>query len=313
MNQQQMIPALQLIDALGGQFNQQNAGGLVFEQECHFAKQQITKSDHAMKAAKGSPDALRNAILNVAGIGISLNPALAHAYLVPRSPGRDSNGKQLPPEICLDISYKGLVKLATDSGAIKWAKAELVYEGDHFKWLGMTREPEFEPADPFAARTTLEGLRGAYCVAMLPDGTIQADRVSAAYILKVQASSKAQNGPWKTWPAEMSLKTQVKHASKSWPQGAGPQLQRAIHVINQHEGIEIEEAAEEAPALPNAITAEQLQTIREALPYAGESENDFCRKAGIQSLEALASSRYDGAMKHLNNRIAKLVRQVGAA
>ena len=97
-------------------FDGQNNFGLVFKSECLFAKQQITKESFTLDTAVNNPASLRSAILNVAAIGISLNPSLAHAYLVPRDGA-----------ICLDISYRGLVKLATDAGAIEWAKAVLVY------------------------------------------------------------------------------------------------------------------------------------------------------------------------------------------
>lgn len=101
--------------ALEPHFNKQNAYALKFESECLFAKQQLLKNDYTLTAAQNNPAALRAAILNVAAIGISLNPALAHAYLVPRSPGsaKDASGRYVskPAQVCLDISYRGLVKL----------------------------------------------------------------------------------------------------------------------------------------------------------------------------------------------------------
>ena len=224
------------IFSLEKSFKAQNAYDLKFENECLFAKQQILKNDYSVKAAQNAPDALRNAILNVAAVGISLNPASAHAYLVPRSPAKGQ-----APQICLDVSYRGMVKLATDSGSIKWAKSELVYEGDEFEWRGMAEIPLHSPVDPFADHTTLEGLRGGFCVAQLSDGSYMVDRMSAADILKVANTSKASNGPWKTWPTEMAKKTLVKRASKSWPQSAGrSRLDQAIELVNEHEGLEPE-------------------------------------------------------------------------
>lgn len=230
------LTVVQTMAALEKPFKAQNAYDLKFENECLFAKQQITKTEYSLKAAQNAPDALRNAILNVAAVGISLNPASAHAYLVPRSPAKGQ-----PPQICLDVSYRGMVKLATDSGSIKWAKSELVYEGDEFEWRGMAEIPHHSPADPFADHTTLEGLRGGFCVAQLSDGSYMVDRMSAADILKVANTSKASNGPWKTWPTEMAKKTLVKRASKSWPQSAGrSRLDQAIELVNEHEGLEDE-------------------------------------------------------------------------
>ncbi len=213
-------------------FDTQNNFNLKFEAECLFAKQQLVKNDFTVSTAQNNPNSLRSAILNVAAIGISLNPATAHAYLVPRTGA-----------ICLDISYRGLVKLATDAGAIKWAKAELVYEGDTFLWKGPTELPthEFDPFDPerMDIKKPLERLRGGYCIAKLTTGDYMIDRMTAAEILKVAQTSKASNGPWKTWPEEMAKKTLVKRACKSWPQSNGrSRVDEAVAILNEHEGLE---------------------------------------------------------------------------
>ena len=57
---------------------------LDFTQECLFARQQLLKNNFTLDTAAKNPNSLQAAILNVAAIGVSLNPALSHAYLVPR-------------------------------------------------------------------------------------------------------------------------------------------------------------------------------------------------------------------------------------
>lgn len=218
-------------DNVRDKFSKNNQANLVsYEQECLFARQQLEKNEYTLKAAANKPAALQAAILNVAAIGISLNPATSHAYLVPRKPNKDS-----PMQICLDISFKGLVKLATDLGAIKWAKAELVYENDEFVWNGPNENPTHK-ADPFS--TDRGAIKGGYCIAKLPDDSVMIEVMSIAEIQKVQATSKAQSGPWKTWFEEMAKKTIIKRASKSWPQTENRErLDRAIEVVNEHEGM----------------------------------------------------------------------------
>jgi len=212
-------------------FEHQNNWGLTFNNECLFAKQLIQKNDFVMGTAQNNPGSLKSAIMNVAAIGISLNPATAHAYLVPRD-----------GMICLDISYKGLVKLATDAGAISWAKAVLVYEGDTFIWNGPAEAPRHEAdvfnADRIDANDPLKNLKGGYCLAKLPDGSCLVDIMTAGEILAVRDSSKAKNGPWQgKWAGEMAKKTLVKRASKSWPQSNGRErLDKAIEALNEHEG-----------------------------------------------------------------------------
>lgn len=233
MSENQIVPIDKLIFGWKEHFSKQNSFGLKFETECLFAKQQLLKNDYTMKAAQSNQNSLKSAILNVAAIGISLNPANAHAYLVPRDGA-----------ICLDISYRGLVKLATDSGSIEWAKAVLVYEGDTFRWRGPALPPEHE-ADVFAkdridASDPLKNLKGGYCLAKLTGGEYMVDVMTADEILAVRDASKAKNGPWKgVWAGEMAKKTLVKRASKSWPQSNGrDRIDSAIQILNDHEGLE---------------------------------------------------------------------------
>lgn len=220
-------------------FSAQNAFNLKFENECLFAKQQLQKNSYTLQAAQSNPDALKGAILNVAAIGISLNPATAHAYLVPRA-----------GSVCLDISYRGLVKLATDSGSIQWAKAVLVYEGDTFEWRGPAEAPlhtaDVFNADRMDAQDPLKNLKGGYCLAKLATGEYMVDVMTAGEILEVKNASQAKSGPWKgAWAGEMAKKTLVKRASKSWPQSDGRhRLDEAIGILNEHEGIQTNEVDE---------------------------------------------------------------------
>src|SRR3546814_4153463 len=92
-------------------------------------------------------------MINVASTGLTLNPAHGHAYLVPRDGA-----------IVLDISYKGLIKIATDTGSVLWARAECVYGKDTFRYHGPAAMPEHE-ADPFSERGEIVG---AYCIAKTP-------------------------------------------------------------------------------------------------------------------------------------------------
>ena len=229
---------IELVHAQRDRFTQlDSANGhlLDFKQECLFARQQLLKNDYTLKVAASAPNSLQAAILNVAAIGISLNPANQHAYLVPRDGA-----------ICLDISYRGLVKLATDSGAIKWAKVELVYDNDEFSWLGPATAPEHR-ADPFADRGAL---KGGYCLAKLPDGDMLVEVMPIDEINKIRDTSKAfQNnkGPWVNWYEEMAKKTILKRAYKSWPQTPNRQrLDHAVDALHESEGtaFTIDEHAE---------------------------------------------------------------------
>lgn len=206
--------------------DESNGNILDFKQECLFARQQITKHPYTQDIAAKNPGSLQESICNVAAIGISLNPALQHAFLVPRD-GR----------ICLDISFRGLTKIATDAGSIKWAKAELVYENDKFVYRGVNEQPQFE-ADVFSDRGAL---KGGFCIARLNNGDgVLVDFMPIHEIHKVRDTSKAYKkggGPWVDWYEEMCKKTLIKRAYKTWPQTANRQrLDKAIETLNQFEG-----------------------------------------------------------------------------
>ncbi len=88
-----------------------------WKKESQFAIQLFQANDYLAKTALANPISAQNAVINVAAIGVSLNPALKHAYLIPRG-GR----------VCLDISYMGLLNLAIESGSIMWGQAVIVHE-----------------------------------------------------------------------------------------------------------------------------------------------------------------------------------------
>ncbi|MCK5127668.1 MAG: recombinase RecT [candidate division Zixibacteria bacterium] len=212
-------------------------GNLVtYQKEAMFALQTLQGSEYLQKSDKQS---IQNAVINVASIGLSLNPALSFAYLVPR------DGK-----CCLDISYKGMVKIATDTGSILWAKAELVRESDNFQYNGFGELPDHK-YNPFAKGRG--EVIGAYCVAKLHDGTYMVEVMDRAELDKVRNTSKAKNGPWKTWEEEMMKKTIIKRAYKSWPK-TSRRMAEAVHIVNEHEGLDLsgesEQVTEEAVIQP---------------------------------------------------------------
>lgn len=207
-----------------------NANGniLSFKQECLFARQLIQKNGFSLKIASSNKASLAQSIQNVAAIGISLNPAMAHAYLVPRDGA-----------ICLDISYKGLIKIATDTGSILWAKADLVYKNDSFIYKGPATAPDHQ-ADIFG--DDRGEIVGGYCIAKTCEGDYLVEAMSIKEIHEVRNTSKAftsgKKCPWKDWFNEMAKKTLIKRAAKTWPHTDKRQrFDSAIHVINEHEGL----------------------------------------------------------------------------
>ncbi|APZ42612.1 recombinase RecT [Acidihalobacter ferrooxydans] len=221
--------------------------GLDFSSEQVFAVQACLNNSMLAETANKNPDSLRLALLNSAAVGISINPAEKLAYLVPRD-----------GQVILDISYRGLIKIAADIGAIKWAKAELVYAQDRFVSRGPGQAPLHE-YDPF--ENERGEFRGAYCLAKLPDGSMLVEFMKAADIWKVRDMSmlyaRKKKGPWVDWRDEMIKKTVIKRAAKTWPHSGG-RLAEAIQILNdQGEGLPAIEGESTPVAPPNPDNASE--------------------------------------------------------
>ena len=198
---------------------------LTWEKEKQFAIQMLTANDYLAKIAGQKPATLQNAIINVASIGISLNPALKHAYLVPRKGG-----------VCLDVGYMGLLHLAQSSGVILWGQSKLVYSNDTYESNGLSKEPTHK-TNPFGDRGNVIGV---YCTVKTIDGDFLTDEMSIADVYAIRDRSdgykSGKSSPWKTDEGEMIRKTVVKRAYKYWPKCE--RLGSAIQMLNENgEGI----------------------------------------------------------------------------
>ncbi|MFA3778518.1 recombinase RecT [Yersinia sp. 1652 StPb PI] len=223
--------------------------GVTWAKESQFAVQLFQRNEYLTKTAIANPASAQNAIINVAAIGITLNPASKLAYLVPRD-----------GMVCLDISYMGLLHLAQATGAIKWGQCKLVYSNDTYESNGLDCAPTHK-YNTFGDRGTVVG---GYCTIKTPDGDYLTEEMSLAEIKATEATSKAKNGPWKNFWEEMARKTIVKRASKYWPRRE--RLDAAIDYVNTEggEGNNFDNAkSPERDVTP--ITAEQNDRINSIL------------------------------------------------
>lgn len=193
---------------------------VTWAKESQFAIQYFQRNDYLAKTALSNPISAQNAIINVAAIGITLNPASKLAYLVPRD-----------GMVCLDISYMGLLHLAQSTGSIKWGQCKLVYSNDTYESNGL----DTAPTHKYNAFGDRGDVVGGYCTVKTAGGDYLTEEMSLAEIKATEATSKAKNGPWKNFWEEMARKTIVKRASKYWPRAE--RLDNAIHVINEDEGV----------------------------------------------------------------------------
>lgn len=223
-----------------------------FQAEANYAIQLLYANSFAASIAQQNPTSVQNALRNASAIGISLNPANKHAYLVPRK-------SQAGMAICLDISYMGLMHLAQSTGSIEWGQAKLVYEADSYENQGIDKAPTHKyPA--FGQRGQIVG---AYCTVKTATGAYLTEEMSIDQIYSVRARSEAftggkqgkpPSGPWVTDFEEMCRKTVVKRASKYWPKV--DRLNEAVNYLNTDGG--------------EGITKDEV--VRDVSPITQESE-----------------------------------------
>ncbi len=204
-----------------------------WQEECGFARQAIVKSAKLMECV---PDTVRDAIINVAAVGLTLNPAYGYAYLVPvaRNLGTTKNPNWVQ-ECHLRISYKGIINAVTSSGAIQWVAADVVHKNDGFIFRGKWEKPLHE-MDPFAEDRGKP--TGVYCTVRTHDGQHITETAPWSEVLKAKAAATTSY-VWDKWEGEMAKKFIIKRASKLWPRmDSTKRVENVVAVLNQTEGSE---------------------------------------------------------------------------
>lgn len=199
-----------------------------FLKECSFAIQHLSKNSYLAQSTQKS---VLESVLNIAQVGLTLNPALKLAYLVPRRVGSDV-------VCCLEPSYQGLCKLATDTGSVKNIYAELVYQNDVFeRILGTENKIVHKPKN-----TERGDVVGVYAVAHLYDGRTQTEYMDKIEVYEIRdysesyksfKSGKVKDCIWERNEFEMWRKTVIKRLCKYLPKTeAWEQLSKAIEFDN---------------------------------------------------------------------------------
>ncbi len=210
---------------------------MAYAKEAGFAVQVLENNSYLAKAARECPQSLKRAVVNIAAIGLTLNPAEKYAYLIPRNVKVGHN--QWQTKVFLEPSYMGLCKLATDSGVIEWIQARAVYRNDNFVDKGLGELPEHT----FNAFKERGDFVGVYCTAKLKSGDYLSEIMTEEEINAIRDKSeswkKNKSGPWADFYLEQAKKTVVRRAYKMWPRSDGMErLAQAVDLSNENEGFE---------------------------------------------------------------------------
>lgn len=158
---------------------------------------------------KCTPETIYASLITAAQLGLEPGAAKGEAYLVP------FRGKcQLIP------GYRGLIKMALRSKAVKSVYSHVVYEADEFM-LDLGSEPRV------VHRPALDGdrgaIRGAYAVAQMTNGAVDVEWMSVVDLEKIRADAArgrgGNDGPYKDHESEMYRKAPTRRLCKRLPMG----------------------------------------------------------------------------------------------
>lgn len=155
--------------------------------------------------ARTTPESFLGALLTASQLGLEPGPT-GEAYLVPYG------------NVCTFIpGYRGLIKLARNSGQLRDIWAEVVFSNDTFKYsLGLHRDLVHEPAIGDRGKPVY-----VYAAAELVDGGRPFVVMSYDEVEAIRGRSKAgRSGPWVTDWAAMAKKTVIKQLMKWLPLSA---------------------------------------------------------------------------------------------
>jgi recombination protein RecT len=163
-----------------------------------------------------TPQSIVLATAQACALGLEPGTALGLGYLVP-----------FKKEAQFIPGYRGLAKLAVQSGEVQWIQSRVVYEKDTFS-IDYGTEQKIVHA-PFLAEEDAGKVIGAYAVAEMKNGAKLFEFMTIAQLEGIRRRSKsADDGPWKTDTEEMYRKTTVRRLCKSLPLSE-ERLERALH------------------------------------------------------------------------------------
>jgi recombination protein RecT len=184
---------------------------------------------------KCHPSEVYREVAQIAALGLMLDPQLGEAWLIA---GYSTKHSRHQPQ--RRVGYRGLIKLARQSGELSTIYAREVHENDQFD-ADLYRNDINHTADLFGDRGPVIGF---YAVARFKDGSedfepmsvAEAERIRDRYSdgWKAWKSGKMKRAPiWETDFGEMAKKTVLRRLIKRLPQS--PELAEALQIDNIEE------------------------------------------------------------------------------
>lgn len=209
-------------------------------------------------------------VSKTAGLGLLLDQLLGEAYLI-----EAYNYKTKHTEPQLRVGYRGMIKLARQSGNVATVYVRTVYANDKVTTnLGYPPELRIEPINLFSDRGAIIGY-AAFIT--FKDGTFDFEPMSLDACLVIRDRSdaykafkagKIKSTPWSTDEDEMCKKTDFRRLMKR--QDQSPQLRIAMqiedeaefpHMVHQDRAPQLKAPRPPAPTMDD--TAAEVATIEQ--------------------------------------------------
>ncbi len=189
----------------------------------HFARVVVTLCQRNLNLLECDKASLLGAVMQSAQLGLSPDPVLGEAWFVPFK-----GIVQFIP------GYKGLVKLAWQSGQVSKIAARVVRAGDLFEYeYGLKEKLIHKPTAPLTAE-----LSHVYAVVKIKGGDVNFTVMTRQEVDAIKARSPAARkggSPWHTDYDAMAMKTVLRRQCKTMPTSVAPRLQRALALDEQAE------------------------------------------------------------------------------
>jgi len=152
-----------------------------------------------------TPESIFSAVASVALTGLSLNPVLDLAYLVPRG-----------GICCLDPGYKGMIEILRKSKAIKDIRCGVIYDCDYYEYSEGTGDDYYLRHKRVLNRSDDAKIIATYSIATFTDGMERFLLLDYKKLMEHKAVA-ATTKIWDAWEAEMCMKTAIRSHYKYLP------------------------------------------------------------------------------------------------
>ena len=224
--------------------------------------------------------------------------------------GRDAHLLPYGKTCQLIIDWKGLVKLAKQSGEVSIMRPDIVCENDYFTWKNGVVDHEIDFKQPRGE------IVAAYSYVKTKDGEDDYEVLTLEEIDKVRNTSKTKNsGPWVDFFSEMCKKTAVRRHSKRLT--LSPEFTKAVEIDDQQfdlkptQGYEVPKQSSLPPRDTTASVPQPAQVIEE--PSAdittkdSSTNNEPSPPPAKEVAKATPKAKTKASSKKLDVMIAALV------